>query len=565
MPYPPNYARADVLYAADSVQTSAENSAYTIANYAGPNTANTAVQYARNVSSMSLADVESAAINAAIGGATAMVQAAIGSEVGAAAQRAAAIYQRAESIAGRANYILADAQEAAAVAATNVAQDYLDQANALATPIVTVPVLTPVIGRGSLCNPNSSVYGGAVETMPPRLEYPKIMGNGMTQPQQKQKVDRSQVQFIIEIAGKAIGNNLQKYVEDVIVEETSDYSISSIKIIFNNDQFRFGNDDAWERGKTVNAWHGYKMTGLAKRGNEFISQGVKNIYPNAGGTPKIILTAFGEEMRMTVSEERKTWTNVRDSEIAEQIAKKYGWGIDADITDPVHPHVAQVNESDWKFLDRRARYYGYQVYLENKILHYHSPRYINSGISLVYNVGQNSQLNGFSAWETPLQHGKTVVASQIDPLAKEIFTVTSSTVEDAVTKETKASFKGGAIVTSRQMSSAFGPTPTLHMLEENHVQTNRSLSGEIQGFSQYTQWLVCGSGSVVALENLKIRTCINLLGLGKDSGEYYIRKLMTTVKEGVSTSTFDVARTWRGSSTGSVAGPIAVEIAQAAS
>jgi phage protein D len=564
MSYPPNYAREDVLAAANNVQTSAENSAYTIANYSGINTANTAVQYARNIASSSLANIEAAAINAAIGGATAMVQAAIGSEVGAAAQIAGGVFQRAEAVAGRLNPALADAQEAAGIGAQEVAQNYINQANALATPIVTAPVLTPVIGRGSLCNPNSSVYRGAVETTPPNIEYPKIVANGLTQPQQKQRIDRAQVQFIIEIDGKAIGNNLQKYVEDVIVDETSDYSISSVKIIFDNDQFRFGNDEAWERGKTVNLGHGYKATGLAKRGNEFLSQGVKTIYPNAGGTPKIVLTAFGEEMRMTVSEERITWTNSRDSEIAGQIAKKYGWGIDADKTDPVYPHVAQVNESDWKFLDRRARYYGFQVFLQDKILHFHAPRYINSGISLVYNVGQNSQLNGFSAWETPLQHGKTVVASQIDPLAKEIFTVTSTTAEDDVTKKSKASFKG-PMVTSRQMSSAFGPTPTLYMLEENHVQTNKSISTEIQGFSQYTQWLVCGSGSVVALENLKIRTCINLLGLGKDSGEYYIRKLVTTVKEGVSTSSFEVARTWRGGSTGSVAGPIAVEIPQAAS
>ena len=563
MPYPPNYARQDVLDAANSVQTSAEDGAYTIAYYGGPNTANTAVQYTRSVASNALADIETAAINAAIGGATAMVQSAVGADVAALAQRAAAVYQRAESVAGRVNYILADAQEAAAVAAQDVAQNYLDQANSLATPIVTVPALT--IGRGSLCNPNSSVYRGAVETSPPVIEYPKIVANGLTQPQQKQRVDRSQVQYVIEIGGRAIGKDLQKYVEDVIVDETSDYAISSIKIIFSNDQFRFGDDDAWERGKIVNLWHGYKMTGLEKRGNAFISQGVKNIYPNSGGTPKIILTAFGEEMKMTASEERKTWTNMRDSEIAEQIAIKYGWSIDAGITEPVYPHVAQMNESDWKFLDRRARYYGYQVYLENKVLHFHAPRYVNSGISLIYNVGQNSQLNGFSAWETPLQHGKTVIASQVDPLSKEIFTVTSTAAEDEVSRQSKASFKNGQIVTSRQMSSALGATPNLYMLEENHTQTAASLSGEIQGFSQFTQWLVCGSGSVVALENLKIRTCINLLGLGKDSGEYYIRKLVTTVKEGVSTSSFEVARTWRGGSKGSVAGPIAVDIPQVAS
>jgi hypothetical protein len=278
--------------------------------------------------------------------------------------------------------------------------------------------------------------------------------------------------------------------------------------------------------------------------------------------PKIVITAYGEEYMLSKSEKRRTWTNITDSEIVRRIAAEYGWSADITDTTVLHEHVAQVNESDWKFIDRRARYYGFMFYVENGVLHFHEPRYVDTGIMLSYFGKPFNQLNGFTAWEVPLQHGKVIQADQIDPLSKELFTVTSQEVDDKVSVGTKAAYKG-PVVLSQEMSSLGSDQPIAYMLEEGHKQTRFSLGKEVEGFSQFTRWMVVGEGNVVGLQGLKVNQVVELIGLGRDSGEYFISSLATRIKSGQSLSNFRVTRTWRGASKGSLVSPKTVTLREA--
>jgi hypothetical protein len=163
---------------------------------------------------------------------------------------------------------------------------------------------------------------------------------------------------------------------------------------------------------------------------------------------------------------------------------------------------------------------------------------------------QQSQTLGFSVWEDPLQHGDEVVASQIDPLSKEIFTVTSAEIKDQITTKTEGNYQG-SVVTSRDLSSFQGEASTLYMFEEGHRQNTDRLQAEIEGFSQSTRWLVNGAGSTVGLEFLRVRNTLEMIGIGRDSGEYYVKELITRLEGGKTISDFQVSRTWRGGTTGS--------------
>lgn len=573
MPNPSDYAYEDVYQAAEDTASEAEYYAGQTASIGGFSAENNAKSFSRAVAVGALSDIESAAKALAMTGASALAQAAKASEVGALAQKAAAIIRRADAVAGAIPSILADAQDSAMIAALNVANGY---AQRVASPFSALSLQTPIqslYGRSAICSPKLVRFGGGVE--PTQIDssfsgspYTKSFGSpGLEIVPQNLRVDRSNVRFVLEIGGKDIVSSYQDYVEEIIVTESADYTVSSIKIIFYNEKFKFGDDSLWDRGKTIKLRFGYSGTTLERRGNTFISQGPRLTYSDAKNHPKVVLVGFGEEMKLGKTEERVVWRNVRDSEIARKLAIKYGWGFSdktIETTEPVHEHVAQVNESDWKFLDKLARYYGFQVYVEDGMLHFHSPRYVKSGITLLYAAGQNSVLNGITVSEMPLQFGKTVVASQVDPLSREVFTVSSAEIPDEITARTTDNYKE-PLVKSDSISSLGEVQPVTYMTEEGHKQTTNSLQTEVEGFSQHTRWLVRGDGNVIGLERLRVRTCLEIIGIGRDSGEYYVNELTTSIKTGVTKSSFKVARTWRGDSKGSRLGSESVELSQAGS
>jgi uncharacterized protein len=400
-----------------------------------------------------------------------------------------------------------------------------------------------------------------VQTQAPKDDSPKKFACNRDTVPQAERVVRENVQYVLTIGGRDIINDYQNYVEGITVRESCDFSISTIKITFYNERCKFTDESLWDRGKIIEMRLGYPGTSLVKRGGKFISQGPS--IEHVGGKKKIVLIGYSEEMRLGKTEQRVIWQNRRDHEIAQEIAKKNKFGYQGTPTDPFYDHVAQVNESDYKFLDRRARYYGYQVYVEDGILHFHPPTYKKSGIVLRYHESDNNRGNlyDFKAWEYPYQHGKIVTAAQIDPLSKEVFTVTSTEDEDEVTKSTKGSFQGST-VPSAAIASLAEAQPQMFMFEEGHRQSNKTLLKEVNEFSKYTRWLVLGEGSCIARETMKVRTCVELMGLGRDSGEYYINDLTTKIYGGIATSVFKVIRTWRGASSGSRGASQAVNLRQ---
>lgn len=426
-------------------------------------------------------------------------------------------------------------------------------------------------GRGDPCNPSTVTPGGTIPTSSPAAGG----GFGAKQsslyaPNQVARVSRVGPRHTVIIDNKDITREYGLSIIGVSVVETCDHSFDIVKIDIHNDKLRYTDDSIWNEGVFIDIWMGYVDTGLSRRGGRFISQGACYDFPTTEGAAHTVISIIGysEDYLLGRSDVRKTWYGVRDSEVAIEIAKKYGWKWDVDRTEPIYRHIAQVNESDWKFLDRRARYYGYQVYLEGTTLHFHQPRYVNSGIRMMYKQGNNSQLNGIQINQNPLFHGRRVEMAQIDPVSKEIFTVSSNEQIDAVTYWTSKPYPVENTVSSQTIASVpiNGSPPqqaVTYALEEGHTQNRTSLGAEVEHISQSSRWLITGFGNVIGLENMRVRTVIELYNLGRMSGQYYITQLETIIKEGNFYTNFKVARTWKGKSQGSFLGTAKVDIPSA--
>src|SRR2546425_13152306 len=70
----------------------------------------------------------------------------------------------------------------------------------------------------------------------------------------------------------------------------------------------------------------------------------------------------------------KTYKDVKDSDLARQIAQRHGLSADADDSKVVHDFVIQNNLSDYDFLMQRAALAGFRMYVDDKKLLFKKPK-----------------------------------------------------------------------------------------------------------------------------------------------------------------------------------------------
>ena len=342
--------------------------------------------------------------------------------------------------------------------------------------------------------------------------------------------------------------------------------MSTAKIVIANEGYKFTDDKIFDNPYTMKVSLGYSSTGLNQIGGLFYTLGPKFVFPVAGGgPPQIVIQGVSEDFQMGRTDKRRVWRNVSDSDVAEQIANEYGWFSDVETTTPIHDHMAQVNESDWKFLSTRAKRHGFQLYLDHDVngsgvLHFHKPRFSeNSNVPrMIYYYGNDSQLNGFTVQTDTLHWGSVVHTSQVDPLQKEVFELSSSDDDDEITKRSIAANKTDVVRWS-DMSKFNGQRPDVYMYETGEAQNRSSLQSELQGWAEHLRWMVHGDGEVIGLEHLKPRDVVELLNIGRASGKYYITDVVHELKAGAYTTYFKVVRSWMGVAGGSIVENKAVE------
>jgi phage protein D len=75
-----------------------------------------------------------------------------------------------------------------------------------------------------------------------------------------------------------------------------------------------------------------------------------------------IVRGYEKAHRLQRGRRTRTYVNMKDSEIASQVAKDAGLDVGkVEETSVAHEHVAQVAQTDWDFLQQRAREIGYET------------------------------------------------------------------------------------------------------------------------------------------------------------------------------------------------------------
>jgi phage protein D/phage baseplate assembly protein gpV len=88
------------------------------------------------------------------------------------------------------------------------------------------------------------------------------------------------------------------------------------------------------------------------------------------GEPSLIVRGYDRAHRLHRGKKSRSFLSATDSEIAQKIARELKMQVEVDPTRVVHDYVFQDNQTNLEFLQTRAQRIGYEVYVEDKTLHF---------------------------------------------------------------------------------------------------------------------------------------------------------------------------------------------------
>lgn len=165
-----------------------------------------------------------------------------------------------------------------------------------------------------------------------------------------------------------------------------------------------------------------------------------------GREPEVIAFAEDKLMQLRATRRMKTYKDMSDADIAQEIATQHGLSAEATAEGPTYDVVQQWNQSDLAFLRERARLIQAEVWIADDKLYFKS-RAQRTGTDLT--LVQGNHIISLSA-RADLAHQRTKIkVSGYDAQAREA--ITEEAGEDAITAETSGGRNGVGL-----MQQAFG-------------------------------------------------------------------------------------------------------------
>jgi phage protein D len=316
---------------------------------------------------------------------------------------------------------------------------------------------------------------------------------------------------------------LDGLIKSIYVEETVGFELSVAKIVIGNIGTRLSSTILAKEQSSFRVLLGWRGIGLEDHG-VYIVQRPKFRYSTEGNTD-IEIVGYGEAVKLGATQRRAVYKKMRDSDIAEMIATRNGFEADVDRTELVHDQVIQANESDYKFLAKRAKLYGYLFGVEDGVMRFQRPRPCDSGIRL--NLGEDgasqNSIVDLSVRSRTFMRGARLTFSQIDPITKEKFEISSSEASDPVQRET------GSENWQELVSIDGVGQPERFITNEGHEQRRSLWRDQISRMAEAQRYVIAGTGSGLGNHELRPGQLVSLTGVGRSNGQYYVTRVMHNI------------------------------------
>lgn len=228
--------------------------------------------------------------------------------------------------------------------------------------------------------------------------------------------------------------------------------------------------------------------------------------------PTVVVRGYDLRHRLMRGHKTRSFTKMKDSEIASQIAREAGLTVTAKDTKLKLEYVLQHSQTDLDFLQNRAQRIGYEVAIEEKTLSFQPYRNTNRKV-LTLTYGEN--LLAFSPRLSSMNQTTTVEVRGWDVKQKK------STV--AQSKAVEISSKMGGKTNGPQTSQkAFGRSSHVIVTEPTSSVSDAQQVARGQLETMALAYIT-GSGECQGNPKLRAGRVIEITGVGKRfSGLYYV-------------------------------------------
>ena len=303
---------------------------------------------------------------------------------------------------------------------------------------------------------------------------------------------------------------------DILEVKVSDYveGAGTFTITFNNwnsdtQEFKWVDGDLLVEGAEVEI-----KVGFVDDLRSMLKGEVTALEPefSPGEAPTLKIHGYDLLHRFRRGRNTRSFVNMKDSQIAEQIAGELGLRAQADDTQITHEYVLQSNQTDVDFLLERARRINYEVTVKDKTLNFRKAA--NNKDKLV-SLDFGLTLTSFYPRLNTLRQVSEVVVQGWNHKTKKAIT-SKAQAGDEVSK--MGGSKLGASISKEAFSKATA------VVIDKPVFTEGEAAQIAKGkFNEMTVDFITGEGTAIGNTDLRAGEVVELKGLGtRFSGLYYI-------------------------------------------
>jgi len=310
------------------------------------------------------------------------------------------------------------------------------------------------------------------------------------------------------------GNRLEDALIHKLIRGKVTYNLEksdSFSLTFNDSEMKIQNQNIFDIGKTVIIELGYE-SGFVK----MLEGEIVKIHFNYSSASPITITIVGLDkmFRLNRTKNSRSFKNIKDSDIAIEIAQDLGLDFDIDPTNQQFDYIFQNNQSDLNFLKERANRIDFEVEVEENKLIFKKARHEDKEESVELIWDRN--LMEF----TPTVDA-TKIVSEVEVRGW------SATQKDfiqsiATTGDEKKSIKGE--IGAEKTKSKFKNLNSKILKVDIPLQTQTEADNLAKSrLNQLNMEYITGYGLAVGEPKIRAGKLIKIMGIGDISnGEYYV-------------------------------------------
>ncbi len=323
----------------------------------------------------------------------------------------------------------------------------------------------------------------------------------------------------IKVAGSALSKEIMKKLYSLTVEQHA-WLPSRFEIRFNDDdrdlpiingtQFDVGKEVEIS-GESVDAITGESFKGLLIKAE---ITALQPVFDSSSFIPSsLIVLGHTKDNRLIRGTKTQVFSNVKDSDIASQIAGNCGLTAAVDATSVTHEHVFQHNLTDMAFLAHLARRNGYTCYAEDGKLHFKKPSKGGQAPSLPFLY----LLRSFQVHVNAAEQVDTVIVKGWDPGTKKAISSNVTSAETPFLRQTGFPKAGGDLA-----KDAFG-SAELAVVDHPISSVDEAKAMAQARFNEIDSASVQAEGVAVFHPKIKAGSWVEVKDVGdKYSGSYWV-------------------------------------------